>query len=165
MKFLAVSAVIAVALTGCVAPKKTVLLSTRFAAQDHTAYMAKGTAKVTGQAFLRQQGGGTVTCAGSRAILLPATPYFLESTSILARGDMVDNAGNTPGPSNAALLRETRCDAQGNFDFENVPAGRYILMSEVTWVIANSRQGGMVKREVDVSDGSSNRFLLSDADR
>lgn len=165
MKKLFLIALTAIAVAGCVAPRKTVAVKTKFDPSEYTAYLAKGSTKVTGQAFLRQQGGGTVTCAGARAVLLPATGYFRESTDFLVKGEMVDNKDNKPGPAFSGLLRETRCDAQGNFEFENVPAGRYIVMSEVSWVIASSRQGGLVRREVNVVEGGSNRFLLSDADR
>jgi hypothetical protein len=161
--WIAVTAAVLVA--GCVAPPKPVAINTRFAPADHVAYMTPGTIKVNGQAFLRQQGGGTVTCAGSRAVLFPATGYFRDSTDILARGGIPDISNNRPGADMKALIRETRCDAQGNFEFEKVAAGRYIVMSEVRWTVANSQNGGFVKREVEVVDGATNRFLLSDTDR
>lgn len=163
-KFLAI-ALAAIVAAGCVAPAKPVEVRTRFDPEDHAMYMRPGTVRVTGQAFLRQQGGGTVTCAGARAVLFPATPYFRESTDIFIRGGTPRLENNRPGADFKAIYRETRCDAQGNFELEPVPPGKYILMSEVRWIVANSRQGGFLRREVDVVAGASNRFLLSDVDR
>jgi len=163
MKFVWIAAVAAIA--GCAVPQKPVEMKNKFDPAAHAAYMQPGSVRVTGQAFLRQQGGGTVTCAGSRAVLFPATPYFRESVEILVRGGVPKVESNRPGPEFKSVFRETRCDAQGNFDLEPVAPGRYIVMSEVRWTIANSRQGGYLRREVDVVAGATNRFLLSDADR
>jgi hypothetical protein len=96
----------------------------------------------------------------------PATSFFKEIASITARGQVPKYAGdNKVLREYAALARNTRCDAQGNFDFPKVPAGKYLLISEVVWTIRYERQGGTLSREVEVVDGGQNRFLLSDADR
>jgi hypothetical protein len=47
-----------------------------FDAEDHRSFEGSGTATIKGQAFLRQKGGGVVTCAGSDVKLMPATNYF-----------------------------------------------------------------------------------------
>lgn len=152
-------------LVGCVAPQKQVPIQTQFVPKEHDKYAKEGPNMVTGQAFLRQKGGGTVTCAGARAVLFPATPFFKEMVAITAQGNAPKYEGNSSVRDYAIIARNTRCDAQGNFDFAKVPAGRYLLMSEVVWSVGNSRQGGALSREVEVVDGGQNRFLLSDEDR
>jgi len=157
---------VAALLAGCAMPPKEVAIQTEFSAKEHDPYAKAGPNTVTGQAFLRQQGGGTITCAGARAVLFPATSFFKEMASITSRGQVPKYSGDNKGLREYAVLaRNTRCDAQGNFDFPKVPAGKYLLMSEVVWTVRYERQGGMLSREVEVVDGGQNRFLLSDADR
>lgn len=53
-------------------------LQTQFSAQKHEKFLREGDATIRGQGFLRQKGGGVVTCAGYPVQLIPATPYFRE---------------------------------------------------------------------------------------
>ena len=38
--------------------------------------------------------------------------------------------------------RETICDIDGKFEFQNVAAGSYFVVTRVTWTISYSTQGG-----------------------
>ena len=152
-------------IAGCAGQPKFVEMKNQFNPADYADYVKPGTNRVTGQAFLRQQGGGTVPFGGARVLFLPATPYGRESTDILARGGMPNVANNKPTPEYHSVMRHSVCDAQGNFEFEKIPPGKYIVMSEVRWTVGNSSQGGFLKREVNVVDGSTNRIVLSDLDR
>lgn len=156
-------AVAAGMLTGCAGA--LVQIKTRYNAEEHAAYAAKGANSVSGQAFLRQAGGGTVTCAGIAAVLFPDTPFFQETVDIASRGAKPDLAGQSIPKQDRSPLRNTVCDAQGNFVMEEVPAGQWILVTEVRWMAGPySPQGGLLKKSVQVRDGATNRFILSDGD-
>lgn len=154
---------LALALGGCAVPvPPKVPISSTFVEAEHDQYLVDGPNTVSGQGFMRQRGGGTVTCAGSTAALFPSTPYFREATTLVARGQIPDLGGGLGKYSGA--VRKTRCDAQGNFVITHVPAGRWIVMTEVKWEVARSRQGGMLSREIQVVDGKPESLLLTDSD-
>lgn len=160
-----ISAAACIALAGCmpIQPRAPVPMGNVFTVEDHAAYIKAGTGALAGQAFLRQQGGGVVTCAGSQVMLFPATPYFREVLLIMRSGDTP--IINRQFPEMAVLDRRSQCDAQGNFVFTGLPAGRYIVLTQVQWMVGYHAQGGVVGREVDVPETGTANALLSDADR
>ena len=62
-------------------PPPQVEVQAKFDEEEIRRYSEPGTSGVKGQAFLRQQGGGIVTCAGSEVFLVPATPYYRQLLS------------------------------------------------------------------------------------
>lgn len=104
-------------------------------------YMGKGTSTLQGQAFMRQKGGGVVTCAGSSVFLSPSTPFFW-GKKIEAMGSnnyVIDGKYKT-------AVRETVCDAKGAFAFRDLPAGGNLgwdLITKVEWEVAGKSQGGI----------------------
>lgn len=144
---------------GCAAPT-VVQLGTNFDASAAQRMLAPGPYQVSGSAFLRQRGGGVVTCAGSTVHLVPATLYAERVYSAMY--------GTTQGPAMRTtgaldlqpksdefgrLMRRTECDAQGNFRFTGVADGDYYVESTVTWMAGDARQGGPVMRRVRVASG------------
>ena len=104
---------------------------------DFLSYAGKGAAKLHGQAFLRTVGGDVKTCAGSKVLLVPGNAY----------GDEVitqERAGLTAKADSRfiARIRESICDAQGNFTFASVPAGRWYVSTVVTWGVPHIEQPG-----------------------
>lgn len=115
---------------------------------EHRAYFLSGNHTVDGQAFLRQAGGGIVNCAGNQVLLFPATAYF--SDALL---DPHFVAGKTPAelPDLAeSLVRVAMCDGDGNFYFDALPAGRWIVVTKVQWTVGATPQGGHLASFVDV---------------
>lgn len=162
MRFVAIT-MTAIALAGCAGGP--VPIKTPYSVEEHDPFRVEGKNTVTGQAFLRQVGGGTVSCAGTTAVLFPDTPFFKEVVDIASRGQKPD-ASAMPTPNrDRSSHRSAFCDAQGNFTMEAVPAGRWILVAEVRWKTGPyTPQGGTLKRSVQVKDGATNRFILSDSD-
>lgn len=129
-----------------------------FEAAAHSAYRNDAKASVYGQAFLRQQGGGVVTCAGSPVMLVPDTPYFREA---VLKPMFVHGAKHHPMPPDAsAMVAKTTCDASGDFEFHNIPRGSWLVATTVAWVIAGEAQGGGLVSKVEVGD-STPRLLMS----
>ena len=161
-KFLPVAVVVFV--TACATappPPAPMDLQTRFSPQDHQAFLQAGTAVIKGQGFLRQQGGGVVTCAGAPVQLIPATPYFRELLHQL-------KVGRRPGPEQSLdsyrqYFKRSTCDAQGNFSFVNLPSTSWFVMTEVRWTVANQRQGGVLLHEI-ADQGPVAQVFLSDTD-
>lgn len=158
-------ALVAVTFAGCVSPPVEVpVASIRFVPEEHSAFHVPGGVKVQGQAFLRQRGGGTVTCAGERVLLLPGTPYFREVVSI---SKSLNETGYAFGVAIArkTVARRTQCDAQGNFEFGEVPPGSWYVLTEVRWVVGGRAQGGIMGRSIEVTAAPSSPVLLNEPDR
>ena len=147
-------------LTGCVMPPPQVDVQAKFDEEEIKRYSEPGTSGVKGQAFLRQQGGGVVTCAGSEVFLVPATPYYRQTFEHV-------RAGRNPQLGLATIGRYSkkgRCDAQGNFAFANVRDGPWFVLTRVQWVVGNNAQGGALMQEVAVPNGQTIQVLLTDRD-
>lgn len=130
-----------------------------FAADEHAAHFGAGGGAVRGQAFLRQRGGGVVTCAGAEVILMPATPYFREIVRQLTAG--VHPSGAMPQAAKL-LVSRSRCDAQGGFAFENLPRAKWLVLTEVRWQVGYRREGGALASEVDAPGEGIAQIVLSD---
>lgn len=127
----------------------------------HQKYVAPpAVGAITGQAFLRQQGGGVVTCAGGAVIALPSTYYFRflldHSKRIAAQGLQVASTANE-------LTRRTTCDAQGSYAFANLPAGEWIVVTEVQWTVGYAKHGGILRGTAEVPANGSTQLILSNS--
>lgn len=135
----------------------------KFNKEEYKPYLKSGINTVVGQAFLRQNGGGIVTCAGKTVLLYPAIGIF----DVISRGFI------SAGSDEKALIKETQCDAQGNFEFYMIPAGNWVIKTNVSWDVysvksvgiyyytANERQGGGLMKKITVQDGEVNKFIIS----
>src|SRR5690606_1236593 len=126
------------ALSGCVTtqtPVKDVAMQNQFSAADLEPYAHAGTASIIGQAFLTTRGGDVKVGAGREVVLLPATVFVKEAMTHIDRG-------YRPAAYQAAraeihkVARTTIADAEGRFEFVGVPAGDYILQTEITWQVS-----------------------------
>ena len=103
------------AYAGC-AIRQPVEMQTKFDYSEHEPYTKPGENGIKGQGFLRQKGGGIVTCAGSEVLMMPATSFFREAIRLM-------RAGNKPqitekiDPAFKPIIKRSQCDAQGNFSF------------------------------------------------
>ncbi len=117
--------------------------------------LVDGQNEIRGQGFLRQRGGGVVTCAGEEAFLIPRGPYAEERIRNIY--------GQTTRPARAIALadvadwryeqsvRRTLCDADGRFAFTAVADGLYFVVTSVTWEAATGEiQGGPIMAPVEV---------------
>jgi hypothetical protein len=136
-----------------------------------------GQRMITGQAMLRQIGGGVVTCAGGTVELAPDTTYWRARVTAVygnpERGYNPVLGGRTitpnPLPEALAELRKATCNAQGNFVFKDVPPGSYFVLSSVTWQAVTAGfagpvlqvQGGHLAQHINVADRDVSDLVLT----
>jgi len=130
---------LAAAATAC-AVRQPVQMQTEFDSGEHPPYAKMGTNTIKGQGFLRQQGGGIVTCAGSTVVLVPATLFFREFINHPRSGKKPELVGIDPG-LRGALIKRSQCDAQGNFLFSSVADGNWFVLTDVKWAVGYAKTG------------------------
>jgi hypothetical protein len=177
MKKAIVSFVILALLTGCASlappPPRQVALTTTFNPQEVAWFNETGTGSITGQAFFQTRGGQPRTCAGLEVLLQPQSAYAVERLTAIY--------GNTTGgyvpelsarvqftpddPAYKEVRKTSICDAQGNFSFTGLPAGKYFLAAAVVWTIPGQEfappQGGGLMKSVTLADGETKRVILT----
>lgn len=164
MKGFITAALLAGSLAGCatmmpgLAPP--VDLTTPWSADEHKAWEGTGSGSIKGQAFLKQNGGGVVTCAGNKVVLMPDTPYYREALAILKAGRRVETGRDT-----SYLRKEAMCDAEGRFEFQDLPIKPWIVAADVAWMVGYARQGGGLTKSVTPKEAGVTTVLLTDADR
>ncbi len=118
-----------------------------------------GRTELAGQAFLKTRGGEVRYAAGNSVFLEPATKYAK---------DYYKGQGLNPYPLSAAdtraaaYSRTTTADAEGRFEFKDVPAGDYFLVTSVTWEVAGRRQGGTLVKQVRVNNEPNLKIVVSE---
>lgn len=157
---------------GCVAAKDVAFSVPK---RDVKPYMRRGDAKIEGQGFLRKDNGDVVVCAGEDVVLMPAygpvaEAYHLRKEGISPNVIEGDNDGiETVGfddPDLNSTLRKTVCDAQGNFELAELPAGKWLLSTSVEWQDDNLiDRGGPLWAEVETQPEGEQRILLTSANR
>lgn len=103
-----------------------------FDATAHAAGMAKGTATIEGEGFIRRKNAWLARCSGEFVYLAPDTPYFREWVEAYRAGNTFENA-QALNAGHKAAVRKTQCNMQGKFTFENLPAGKWLLVTRVTY--------------------------------
>lgn len=137
-----------------------------------------GSATLTGQALARIRGGSVVTCAGLKVFLVPGNAYSDAVVKELHRQFMSFNyrefvMKKTFEDSKKDLSmvikkllpyeKTAYCDAQGNFEFDHLPAGKWDLFSDLWWSNSNDPNGGdesVVTGGASTVDGDVSRALL-----
>ena len=152
-------------LGGCSAP--THQLATPFRPADFEWSQGRGSASISGQAFLKTRGGDVKTCAGNSVVLVPENPYTLELMTAAKAGK--DSRASWDSRYQH-FRRTTICDAQGRFAFRDLPAGHWLLGTTVMWEAPSTSyltnmQGGNLSQSVTLRDGETKETILTDRDR
>lgn len=145
-------------LIGCARP----MITSTFIESEYNYINKSGTATIAGQAFVKTLDGNVKKAAGNTVLLYPVTDYTTEIIDI-ARFDRVQ-----PGNLNTKLLqytRQTTADADGNFQFSNLPAGSFYISCPIYWQAQNgysiSTQGATVRQQATVKDGEFLKIVVS----
>jgi hypothetical protein len=163
------SAIFIISMAGCAsAPVK---LNTKFDADEAKKLMEKGNNAIEGNAFLRQRGGGIVTCSGMTVQLVPATAYATERAlayfGTTERGFAPDegifNKKMPPRPVDYDKYSKTAvCDSEGRFKFKDLADGTYYVTTAITWMAGDySRQGGLLLKKVYLQDDETSEVIMS----
>lgn len=126
-----------------------------------------GNNTIKGNAFMRQRGGGVVTCAGQTVTLIPATLYAIERIGQLyGPSETGFNANRnlrfSPDPAEyQSMTRKSTCDSQGNFIFERVADGDYFVVLSVNWIVGYTQQGGNLMHRIRVANAAQASLIMS----
>ena len=166
------SIAIVVVLAGCVAQHYKIPVTTPFNAEEAKIALQPGNNTVTGSAIvgplLRRYAGEAVTCAGKPIHIAPVTTYSKARMIALYEND---NAGHNPALNGRRLdesvnfwvesTKETTCDAEGYFKFENLKDGEYYVLSQIIWLEQTFPEGGVLMKKVSVQGGETKEIVLS----
>ena len=146
----------ALALAGCVAPIHE--FRNQFRDEDFAAIPVTGSGIITGQAFLKTMGGDVKFGAGNPVDLIPQTPYTLERFGNAGADEQMPPRP----PALAKYVRTTQADGNGNFEFRDVPAGKYILHCAISWSVSQYElTGGNAFALVTVEDGKTVKAVVT----
>ncbi len=178
MKNLLLACLTTTALSACTPPQQRVYIPPMpprapdtprvpFSEAEYNALKKSGTGGLTGQAFLRTQGGDVKTAAGSTVRVEPATTISDQRFEVSCKGGKA-----LAGDKDARVdqfVRETTADAEGRFKFNNLPPGAYYLTTTVMWSAASryglSPQGGYLMKRVEIENKKIAEVLMIEADR
>lgn len=135
---------------------------TSFSDEDFAAYRGDGSASLEGEAFVKTENGEVRNCSGESVFLAPYTPFDMDV--ITAFFFHIDLALKKAGPA-APYWRESSCDSQGKFTFEDIPEGTWIAITIVRWgnsgrVIGGHSEGGQLAKKIDLRSGK-NRIVMN----
>lgn len=165
-------ATLVLSLGGCIASGPTLLptyeITVPFDSGQASNQMQEGLNSIKGNAFMRQQGGGVVTCAGQTVRLVPATNYAKQRFFALFgtfEGGVNKERKNfrfLPDVSDYYTnTKATKCDSQGNFTFERVADGEFYVTTIVAWQVGNTPHGGGIMQKVSVRGGQGQSIVMA----
>ena len=155
------------ALSGCAGLPIPYTTVTSFNPDETTSLLADGKNTINGNAFMRQNGGGVVTCAGATVALIPATEYAAERITAIYgnsfEGISRKNVIFKPEPIGYEKFRKTTtCDSLGNFQFESVADGEFFVITRVTWMVGNyNPQGALMMKSVKVTNKQTLKVVMA----
>lgn len=148
-------------LNGCAS--RTVQISRSFQESEFIPYQKQGDGSINGQVFLKTRGGEIKYGAGNTVTLIPDTPYTREIWNYMSRDELLVGIDGRW----LNYVKETTADANGNFEFKNLPAGSYFLKCPVFWEVPNSSYGltttgSVVKKSIKLSNGEAIKIVLTE---
>ncbi len=98
--------------------------------------------------------------AGSEVFLNPVTSYSKQwyHESYLRNAPMAEADLRL-----SDYVVSTQADAEGKFEFKNVPAGEYYLTTTLVWYVPGSYvpQGGAISKPITLEEGQELKVILT----
>ncbi|CAD6150775.1 MULTISPECIES: carboxypeptidase-like regulatory domain-containing protein [Enterobacteriaceae] len=120
-----------------------------FPVEEYQALPKKGTGKVKGELFGVTRGGDVKIGAGSNIILRPYTSYIKNTPKIDYDTQTLEIIDGRVAEYDRTVLT----DAQGKFEFENVPPGQYEVIGSFSWYAGNFPQIVLLNKIITVKNG------------
>lgn len=137
----------------------------KYMAEHPDVEVASGTAKITGQAFLKTRGGDVRVGAGNRVALVPQGTWVDTAFTLLESGGSLEKLPPAARDFYQRSIRYVQADAQGNFEFEEIPEGKFKLHTSITWEVpglhGTTTTGGEVWVYVDAVPGKTTKVMLT----
>lgn len=141
---------------GCVGFNLDRPISAPFNEADFEASAKSGTAVVQGQAFAKTRGGDVKLGAGNEVRLYPVNTYTTEARNTATSGFRPKH-----DPRFFKYVRKSTADAQGNFEFRDLPGGEYFVECSIFWEVGNATTGGVAHGRVKAEEGKAVKVLLT----
>ncbi len=152
--------------TSCV-QQKSYTIKTPFRPEDWKLASETGNCRLEGQAILKTKDGDVKTCAGEEVILMPYNSYTEELYNVGKQGGFSGASNFEPSIKN--YLKVTTCDIDGDFEFDNLPNGKWLLYTQVVWQIpgrdGTSVQGGDMIKIVQTIENNIQKVYLTEENR
>lgn len=84
-----------------------------------------------------------------------------EVISLKDRGYSISNYTTEMVQQMRPYVRENVCDAQGNYEFTDLPPGDYFLEITITWLAGNQTTGGVIRKPITLGEGQVVKVLLT----
>ncbi len=156
-----------------------------FDRQQALAQLGNGTNQITGTILYEPDHGRVlaypdtfVSCAGRDVLLLPYTDFAREWALQYYGKPVTDMAYRLSHRGRSVTIegqdaffsasRKTRCDEKGNFSFNNIADGEFLLVAKVKWLGKDEEayNFGFAPEDIDEEEGSIvKRITLSDSER
>jgi hypothetical protein len=123
---------------------------------EYLPYRKPGKAVITGQAFTTTRSGEIRYGAGRTVSLHPATTYAAEYFNVqVVRGAYMSE----PDPRFLQFEKTTISDATGTFEFKNLPAGKYYVVTDFSWCAGRSPQYVILGTLIQAMAGETTRVI------
>ncbi|EKD4648334.1 carboxypeptidase regulatory-like domain-containing protein, partial [Escherichia coli] len=120
-----------------------------FPVEEYQALPKEGTGKVKGELFGMTRGGDVKIGAGSKITLRPYTTYIKNTPQINYNTQILETIDGRAVEYDKTVLT----DAQGKFEFENVPPGQYEVFGSFSWYAGNYPQVIILDEIITVKNG------------
>ena len=170
MKLFALGFIGLITLAGCA---QQITLVNQFDETEARKGLQAGKNAIKGSALIKQNNGGTVTCAGAGVRLIPVTAYSSERIFAYYKNTergfyrMMFAPTGSPftndNPAYYQATKETTCDAQGFFKFDGLVDGDFYVTTIVRWSSGSgySFEGGSLMRRVSLKGGETKEIVLA----
>lgn len=138
-------------------------MTASFDAQAAAFVNAPGRAKISGQAFVRQNNGKLLRAVGTDVFLVPRTAYADERIRAIY-GNLKRQSPGVRVPDADPLyeqyMRKTVASSGGSFSFEQVADGEYYVIAMIHLPSDTSFLQFSILERVNIEDGRSVRLVM-----